>query len=262
MRRILKKALVTLIIFVLISPNFYISNAQGNIENESNEQIEYTETLENFENPERGFYRPVYIRYKENENQPVNITHNLAHLRLDIGAFSKAVNGKQDIPLTQNMLDAFDQTLKKIKANGGTAIVRFAYTYEGQKNKEPEIDMILKHIEQVCPVLTQNQEVVAYVELGFFGPWGEMHSSNVCTVENVSKAIDLMLANTPEKMKIGVRHPGYYTAWAGVDRAKLNENVTEKGTDEYRVGLFNDGYLGSESDLGTFRNREIEIRVA
>jgi len=230
------------------------------IEEEQNKQIEYTETLENFENPERGFYRPVYIRYKEDNNKPINITHNLVHLRLDIGAFSKVVNGKQDIPLTQDMLEAFNQTLKSIKANGGTAIVRFAYTYEGKKNMEPSIDMILTHIKQVCPILTQNQEVVAYIELGFFGPWGEMHSSDVCTEENVNQAINVMLENTPKKMKIGVRQPKYYTNWAGIDRAKLNENVTIEGTDEYRIGLFNDGYLGSESDLGTFANREIEIQ--
>ena len=28
----------------------------------------------------------------------------------------------------------------------------------------------------------------------------------------------------------------------------------------YRIGLYNDGYLGSESDLGTFKNREVEIQ--
>ncbi len=262
MEKILKKVLVILIIIALILPNIYISNAEEKIETENNKNIEYTETLEDFKNPERGFYEPVYIRYKEDGNNSVNITSNLVHLRLDIGAFSKAVNGKQDIPLTQNMLDAFDQTLKKIKSNGGTAIVRFAYTFEGEKNKEPSLDMILTHIKQVCSVITQNQEVIAYIELGFFGPWGEMHSSSVCTDENVSKAIDVMLENTPERIKIGVRQPRYYTYWAGVDRAKLNEDVTVEGTNAYRIGLYNDGYLGSESDLGTFQNREIEIRVA
>jgi len=259
MEKIGKQILVMLMVLLLILSSIDISSAKEEKESKKYRPIEYTETLEDFKNPERGFYRPVYIRYKEDNNKPINITHNLVHLRLDIGAFSKAVNGKQDIPLTQDMLEAFEQTLKSIKANGGTAIVRFAYTYEGEKNREPSIDMILTHIRQVCPILTQNQEVVAYVELGFFGPWGEMHSSNVCTVENVSKAMDVMLENTPERIKIGVRQPKYYTSWAGVDRAKLNENVTVEGTKEYRIGLFNDGYLGSESDLGTFANREIEI---
>ncbi len=260
MKKILKQALLVLILVLLILSNININNAQENKETKKDRQIEYTETLENIKNPERGFYNPVYIRYKEEENKPVNIKDNLVHLRLDIGAFSKAVNGKEDIALTNDMLEAFDQTLKSLKANGGTAIVRFAYTYEGKKDLEPSIDMILTHIKQVCTIMSQNQEVIAYVELGFFGPWGEMHSSKICTDENVSKAINEMLKNTPQEMKIGVRQPKYYTYWAGIDRAKIDENVTTIGTDAYRIGLYNDGYLGSESDLGTFVNREKEIK--
>ena len=153
-----QQILLLLLVILLMLSNINISNAEDkeDIEDtEVNRQIEFTETLESFDNPERGFYSPLFIRFKEDNNEVANTRSNLVHLRLDIGAFSKAINGKEDIPLTQNMLDALDGTLKSIKSNGGTAIVRFAYTYEGQKNKEPEIDMILKHIEQVCPVLTQ-----------------------------------------------------------------------------------------------------------
>ncbi len=154
----------------------------------------------------------------------------------------------------------FGTILKKIKKNGATAIVRFAYDdFNGDENLEPSLDMILRHIEQICPILTENKDVISYVELGFFGPWGEMHSSDICTPANVTKALNLMLANTPEDIKIGVRQPKYYVDFAGIDRAKLNGNITVKGTKEYRVGLFNDGYLGSHSDLGTFENREIEV---
>lgn len=256
MKKIVRATLVLVIVLVMINFHTNISNAI------KKDEIDYTETLESFENPERGFYIPVCITYKETDNKPIEEKDiaNLVHLRLNIGAFSKAVNGKQDMELTQDMLESFDKTLKLIKANGGTAIVRFAYTFESEKNMEPSLDMILTHIKQLCPIFTENQEAISYIELGFFGPWGEMHSSDICTEENVSKAIDLMLTNTPEKIKIGVRQPKYYTYWAGVDRAKLNEDVTIKGTKAYRIGLFNDGYLGSESDLGTFENREVEIQ--
>ena len=35
--------------------------------------------------------------------------------------------------------------------------------------------------------------------------------------------------------------------------------MTSPGTNEYRVGVFNDGYLGSYDDRGTFRNRTKEV---
>lgn len=254
----MKKIVSIISIIILILACININNSKA-----EDLKLNYTETTETFDNPERGFYTPVYIKYTENNNKVIRESEakkNLIHLRLDIGQFSKAINGKEDIELTQDMLNSFNQTLKMIKENGGTAIVRFAYTYEGDKNKEPSIDMILTHIKQLCPIFTENQDVISYIELGFFGPWGEMHTSDVCTQENVAKALDVILNNTPEKIKIGVRQPKYYAYWAGIERDKLSKNVTTSGTKEYRVGLYNDGYLGSESDLGTFNNRELEIK--
>lgn len=254
----MKKIVSIISIIILILACININNSKA-----EDLKLNYTETTETFDNPERGFYTPVYIKYTENNNKVIRESEakkNLIHLRLDIGQFSKAINGKEDIELTQDMLNSFNQTLKMIKENGETAIVRFAYTYEGDKNKEPSIDMILTHIKQLCPIFTENQDVISYIELGFFGPWGEMHTSDVCTQENVAKALDVILNNTPEKIKIGVRQPKYYAYWAGIERDKLSENITTSGTKEYRVGLYNDGYLGSESDLGTFNNRELEIK--
>lgn len=254
----MKKIIIVINIVILILVCININKVEA-----ADIKLDYTEILETFNNPERGFYTPVYIKYNETNNKIISendAKKNLIHLRLDIGSFSKAVNGKADIELTQNMLDSFEQTLKRIKSNGGTAIVRFAYTFEGEKNKEPSMNMILTHISQLCPIITRNQEVIAYIELGFFGPWGEMHSSDICTQENVSKALDMMIENTSQNIKIGVRQPQYYANWAGIDRDKINENITTSDMKSYRVGLYNDGYLGSESDLGTFKNREVEIK--
>lgn len=226
------------------------------------EDINYTESLETFTNPERGFYKTFGYNFKTEGNvapTKSRLNGNLIHLRLSLGAFSKAVNSEADLELTEDMLNTFDTMLKTIKENGGTAIVRFAYdNFNGTKNLEPSLEMILRHIDQLSPIFYENKDVISYIELGFFGPWGEMHSSDICTYENVSLAIDAMLKSAPTEITIGVRHPGYYTAWKEIDRNTLNEDISEKGTDAYRVGLFNDGYLGSESDLGTFKNREIE----
>ncbi len=251
------KIITILSLTILLCMNTNISNAT------ETKDIDYTETLETFDNPERGYYSYLYYNFKVtgNEEPSKYLDGNLVHLRLGIGDFSKKVNGNQDLELSEDMLNMLDTILKKIKSNGGTAIVRFAYdNFDGDEDLEPSLEMILKHIKQICPVLTENKDAISYIELGFFGPWGEMHSSEICEPENVSQALTVMLENTPEELKIGVRQPKYYVNWAGVDREKLNENITVKGTPAYRVGLFNDGYLGSHSDLGTFENREIEIQ--
>ncbi len=224
------------------------------------EDIDYTETIEDIKNPERGFYSTAFLNMVPTGTKPTNSRANLVHLRVNIGEFSKAVNGTGDLELTEDALNALDVTLQNIKNNGGSVIIRFAYDhFNGLKDVEPSLEMILKHISQLKPIFYKNEDVIDYVELGFFGPCGEMNSSKICTTENVSKTINAMLDAVPTNIKIGVRTPNYYAKWLGIDRATLNENITQKGTDEYRIGLFNDGYLGSNNDLGTFANREIEI---
>ncbi len=223
--------------------------------------IDYTESLETLRNPERGFYNPIGLNLKVENNQPLNSKSNLVHLRVGIGAFSSKNNNQEDLELSKDALNALLQTIKNAKDNNSSIIIRFAYdNFNGDANKEPSLDMILRHIEQIGPILLEYPDVIANIELGFFGPWGEMHSSKICTNENVSIALTKMLEVTKEKIKISVRTPGYYAYFRQVDRGKLDTDLPEKGTPFYHVGIFNDGYLGSETDLGTFANRDIEVK--
>lgn len=259
MKKIMKKFISILFIVSLFIANIPYTRATNG---EYLEDISYIETLETFNNPERGFYKTFGFTFKPEGNNPPSVNAlkgNLIHLRLNLGQFSASVNGVEDLDLTEDMLNTFDTILKTIKNNGGTTIIRFAYdNFNGVKDLEPSLEMILRHIEALSPVFYENKDVISYIELGFFGPWGEMHSSSICNTQNVSLAIDAMLKSAPEEIKIGVRTPNYYAAWRKISRSELGEDITEKGEDAYRIGLYNDGYLGSESDLGTFANREIE----
>ncbi len=258
--KILKIILFINIILVIILTKYTYLQATDNQEYTLVDNIDYNEMTDNIKNPEKGFYSTAFLKMMPSGTKATNSRANLVHLRVDIGNFSGAVNGTGDLEFTEDALNALDETFSNIRNNGGSVIIRFAYDgFNGHANLEPSLDMILKHISQLKPIFEKNKDVLTYVELGFFGPWGEMHTSKVSSTDNVSKAIDVMLDTVPETIKIGVRTPNYYVKWLGIDRKKLNENITQKGTKAYRVGLYNDGYLGSESDLGTFANREIEV---
>ncbi len=245
------------IILLVISFIFNYNSVLAFIEPDS---INYNETLETFNNPERGFYEPVGLSLKPTNNKPLNYSSNLVHLRVNLGAFSEKNNGVSDLELTDEALNTLNTSLQNIKAKGGSVIIRFAYdNFDGKANYEPSLKMILRHIEQLREVFYKNRDVITYVELGFFGPWGEMHTSKICTTANISLALDKMLDAVPEEISIGVRTPNYYASFVGLERSKLDTFEPLKGTKYYRVGLYNDGYLGSESDLGTFSNRNKEI---
>ena len=117
--------------------------------------LNYNESIATINNPDQGFYRPIFVKVTESGvTYAINGNVRLNHLRIDISAFSKAVNGEADKPLTKAALDGLDGVFKFLKEKDKNAVVRFAYdpSYGGSKDKEPALQTILKHIEQACPV--------------------------------------------------------------------------------------------------------------
>lgn len=234
------------------------------------QNLDYSDSLDTISNPERGFYEPYTLHLKPEGSAPVKRNDNLIHLRVDLSAFSdnalideKNQGYGQSMPLTDDALQVLKDTFEYIRGQGHSVIVRTCYDpwYNGNANYEPDQDIIIEHLQQLGEVYTQYKDVIAYVELGTYGPWGEMHTSKCCTTENVNDALDALLEATPEDIKIGVRTPNYVAGWLGIKNNNaefdvksdvFKKAVAAKGAAAYRVGMFNDGYLGSGSDLGTY----------
>lgn len=234
------------------------------------QNLDYSDSLDTLSNPERGFYEPYTLHLKPEGSDPVKRNDNLIHLRVDLSAFSSnalidndnQIYG-QSMPLTNDALRVLQETFEYIRGKGHSVIVRTCYDpwYNGKANYEPDQETIIGHLKQLGELYTQYTDVIAYVELGTYGPWGEMHTSTCCTTENVNAALNALLEATPEDIKIGVRTPRYVAAWLGIQNNDTQFNVESdffktavaaKGATAYRVGMFNDGYLGSSSDLGTY----------
>ena len=219
--------------------------------------VSYNEITDSFDNPERGFYVPVLLKLEEIDTtvSESQLKYNLIHLRVDLSDFGGT--GKK---LPENALDALDKTLSSIKENGGTTIIRFAYdeNFAGSNVSEPGLSMMKTHIRQVSSVLEKHEPVIACVEAGMLGLYGEYHGTDKCTKANRKAIIQAWLDNLTSKFMINVRTPGHIAEWAGISLEKLCLDGTTKNGIE-RLGIYNDGYLGSNSDLGTYANRENEL---
>lgn len=239
------------------------------------QELDYTDALESLENPGIGFYRTQGMHLTAEGNKPTSTWGNISHLRMDISEFSdKAVLSVSEEtgdttfgvsqPLTQDALEAFEATLDAVRQRGKTAIVRFAYDpwFNGSTKCDPEQSVILGHLKQLGEVYARNTDVITFVELGMYGSWGEMHSSNVGSNENIAEALQTLLQCTPPEIKIGVRRPDIVAVWLGVNQGSnysgfdihseaFLKALAAKGDTILRVGMYNDGYLGSYSDLGT-----------
>lgn len=235
--------------------------------------IDYTESMETLLNPGAGYSSTVAVNCKPNDTKVYNPTSSLVVLFVDIGAFSSGANGTTnedgtyvdgtDYDLNETFFTNFRKTLENCRKNGCTIGIRFRYDANGVRNPEPAtFEQMCRHIEQIREdgFLEDYQDIIAYVESGFVGCYGEQWGGKYCSLEDKAKLLDLLLDVVPDPIPVTVRTPNIFAKWAGIEESELGEYVLEPGSKASRVGLYNDGYMGSDSDLGTFQDRKRDLK--
>ena len=241
------------------------------------QSIDTTDAMVTLGNYDRGFYTPQVLHLKPSGGKPIEKPWSkLLHLRAEISEFSSnawlgidTTDGKRDTTrgvsqdLTEDALNVLQQTFDNIRENGTHAIVRICYDpwYNGRSNVTPDHKWVMRHVEQLAPVLSKNTDVIVALEMGMHGAYGEMHSDTNITYDRVAEATNLMLRSTPPELKILTRTGNYSAKVLGFDNwgkdfyvggEKFEEIAKAKGDTMYRVGMFNDGYLGTQYDYGTW----------
>ena len=230
-------------LFAIVKPTTYSSSSFK----ESNEKIN---------NPDQGFYKHIRIFITPDSFKPEsNTPDQMYHLRCDISQFSGAVNSDgKDKKLTDLVLNELDDFLYKIKKENKNAVIRFSYDprYGGNKDKEPSLSTIETHVKQLSEILNKHEDTLTAIEAGLLGPYGEMHTSKIATEENKALVFKYWLKNT-KNIPILARTPKAIFTYFGKTLDEM-EKYTIKSTDEgYRLGLFNDGYLATDTDYGTYK---------
>lgn len=233
--------------------------------------ISYIESTETINNPGAGYTSTLWYNCKPGNTPVKNPTGNIVLMFIDIGAFSSGINGTTDengnytdgtdYELDNAFFEGLRGTFENCRQNGCTIAVRFRYDANGKDNPEPEsFDKVLGHISQIkqSGILEDYKDILMFVESGFVGKWGEQHGGKYVSLEYKARLLDAMLDCVPDPIPVTVRTPNIVAAWAGVKQNELDKLVAEEGSKGARIGMYNDGYMGSDSDLGTFSNREIE----
>ena len=254
---ILIAAIIVLLIVIALPINFSASCARA----------KSSESIEKINNPDQGFYRPIYVKVTEDgatyNERIINDNTQLYHLRVDISVFSKAVNGVEDKELTASALDGVESVLQTLHSRGKNAVVRFAYDpqYNGKANLEPTIDMMKTHVGQISGRLNKYSVTITAVEVGLLGPYGEMHTSKAASLENKVILANEYLEHTKDSgLAILVRTPNVIYKCLDKTLNDIDGLVIPEDSLYYRLGLFNDGYLGTELDTGTFTDRAREVK--
>lgn len=233
--------------------------------------ISYTESTETLLNPGMGYTTTLWYRCAPGKTTPRNPVGSLVLMFIDIGAFSCGENGTKnedgsytsgkDYPLDETFFSALRETFENCRRNGSTIALRFRYDDDGTQNPEPAtFDMLKTHIRQIgeSGLLEEYQDILMFVESGFVGCYGEQWGGKYCSLEQKAELLDLMLDLVPDPIPVTVRTPNIFAKWAGIEQKALADWESEPDSRAARVGLYDDGYMGSDSDLGTYADRQAE----
>lgn len=205
------------------------------------------ESVEDCKNPGRGWYRVYSFDIKEEFPKEdwywgVCPTEQLALLMVDLGAFQKEPISKEALSNLENCLAFFKENKKEL-------ILRFVYDRKGEgiRHEPSSVSRIQGHMEQIGPILASYETTIFCLQGLFIGSWGEMHGSKFLAEPYLLELWDKMQKIVPSGCFCAVRKP---KQWRWLER--------EAFIKECRLGLFNDGLLGSETDLGTYEEEQIQ----
>jgi len=235
--------------------------------------IQYVDSTVTFDKaPGRGIGRYHWISANKNGSTASYTEHptGLSTPMYDLSAFSAGneyTNGSYpsvkenpvrvggvDEELNEQTLEAIRNTFETARKLGVQCIPRFAYAWDDHVGTEPaELEMIITHIEQISEILNDYTDIVIAIEGGMIGPWGEMHSSKYAEKEYANAIIGAWVENLDESIMVLLRNPTMVVNFAGrMGSALIKDLPLSKDHKAYRIGMYNDGYLGTDNDYGTW----------
>lgn len=214
------------------------------------EPTELIESTEELYNPGRGWYQihtfdTRTYRTPEEMRSSLHETDALVLLLIRIPAGGEALNEEE--------MDWIRCILKTFSDAGKDILLRFVYDLEGKglENEPDRFAIVERHFQQLAELMGAQAQLI-YVYQGILvGSWGEMHTSRYLSARYMSWLASIFRESTGGSIYHSVRKP---VQW----RQLFDREDWERAAQIAKTGLYNDGILASETDLGTFGNQSGE----
>ena len=235
--------------------------ARGSTQTLSSSATSYVDSTEVIANPERGFYR-----HGSDCDKKDFVAETLAgyrtndHVGLVMCLFYLTEFKNQ--PISDAQLARLQRQADVVKTAGLKMILRFAYTSSSDGDDAP-LSRIKNHLNQLAPFLRNKSNVIAVMQTGFIGAWGEgyytQNFGNQGIVSpndwaNRKAVVDKILSVLPGTRMVQLRTPTMKRQMYGTAAATGVFN----GSAIARVGHHNDCFLASTSDYGTYQDPAVE----
>ncbi|MCC6527486.1 MAG: DUF4832 domain-containing protein [Polyangiaceae bacterium] len=207
---------------------------------------EFSDSGEELLNPERGFYDGVALVGGGSFDHVRAAGRTLAYSGVHLDAY-------RDAPLDAAFLDELGAGFAKARQAGIKIVLRFVYNDGPYPVSDPDAPLarVLEHLQQLAPVLAANEDVIAVMQAGLIGAWGEWHSSTngLDSPANKETILDALLDALPVSRMTQVRTPN---AKSDIFGPALTAAQAFDGSKQARTGHHNDCFLASASDFGTY----------
>jgi len=226
--------------------------------------FEYEESDTQLVNPERGFYAGATdVRSAKN---PITVSKAKAvraegRTLMYIGFY---LTDFMDGDISQDYLDMIQSSMDALREAGIKCVLRFAYqNSEDSKPWDAPVDIVLRHVEQLKPILQKNEDVIFILQAGFVGVWGEwyytsyfnMNPSSDADFEPRRRLTDALLEALPQSRQIALRTPEFKMRMYNLTlKDTLTASTAHNGEALSRLAGHNDCFGASSTDYGTFDN--------
>ncbi len=218
---------------------------------------EFTESSGALRNPGRGFYYMHGFRigdektdYREDIAKRFcrDEDTGLAMIQVNLQAY-------RDRPISGEGLENLENLFRALRSVDKQYIVRFLYDWDGEIDTyEPEkLEVILEHMRQTGPILRGHKDIIFTLQGLFIGNWGEMNGTEFANQEDIRLLAEQLYEATGGEIFLAVRMPMQWRMATGLkEPPETGEHAPAHDSLASRLGLYNDGMLGSWSDYGTY----------
>ncbi|WP_322202654.1 DUF4832 domain-containing protein [Acutalibacter intestini] len=213
----------------------------------------FVESAKELKNPDRGFYRISTFWISDQPGEYAQQIQEITKEERDALVLVEiCLQDYRDGEISPMGIDNIHVLFRSLIETGKRLIVRFLYDWDGENlEHEPEsINVVLGHMEQLGPVILQYQEYIFTLQGAFVGNWGEGNGTRYSSNENMSQLMEKLCQVTEGRVPLAVRTPAQ---WRSITKSR---SPLQKDSQWAKLGLFNDGIMGNESDYGTYGSND------
>ena len=220
-------------------------------------------------NPERGFYRHCAFNSSSDSYSVKTLQgYRTGSDQCTVVLFIFWMKSYITKDISESYLKCMSTAFENARKAGVKAVVRFGYLSSFSEKKwasykpvDPTPEVLMRHIEQIKPILQANSDVIVCLQAGFIGAWGEWYYTDNYVYQPESDSdyqprrdvLNALLDALPESRQVAVRTPTFKLELLRLSaKDTLTCATAYQNTPKARVCGHNDCFVAAEDDWGTF----------